>query len=67
MHEPARDRAGEIFEDDLTEETLPSPVVQEEADHDEDIKKTDMDDQTGDAFMREHYGKGDDKGAKPGT
>lgn len=61
MHERPRDRDGEIFENDLTEENLPSPVKQEESDHD-DMAKTDMDNQTGDAFMREHYGgeKGED-------
>lgn len=29
-----RDRAGEIFQSDLTEEDLPAPPVREEADHD---------------------------------
>jgi len=53
-----RDRDGEIFENDLTEEYLPSPVLQEESDHDDELK-TDLDDQTGDEFMREHYGSGE--------
>jgi hypothetical protein len=55
MKEFPRDRDGAIFENDLTEENLPSPVAQEESDHDEEMK-TDLDDQSGDEFMREHYG-----------
>lgn len=60
MNEFPRDRDGEIFENDLTEENLPSPVVQEESDHDKELK-TDLDDQSGDAFMHDHFGSGESK------
>lgn len=55
MHGPRRDRHGEIFENDLTEEDGASPVARDIADH-VDGAKTDAVDQTGDEFMREHYG-----------
>lgn len=47
-----RDRAGEIFQSDLTEEDLPEPRVREEADHD---LKSDpgVDSQEGDEFMKQ--------------
>jgi hypothetical protein len=48
----ARDRDGEIFQSDLTEEGLPDPAEREEADH--DLKSDpDTDSQAGDDFMRE--------------
>lgn len=55
MHEPARDRDGEIFENDLTEESTATPAERDDADHVDGLK-TDLDDQTGDKFMRDHYG-----------
>lgn len=47
-----RDRAGEIFQSDLTEEGLPAPPVREEADHD---LRSDpgVDSQEGDEFMKQ--------------
>lgn len=57
MHQ-RRDRDGEIFENDLTEEDTASPAARDDADH-VDGAKTDADDQTGDGFMREHYGSGE--------
>jgi hypothetical protein len=58
MHQPARDRDGEIFENDLTEESTATPAERDDADHD-DGAKTDMDDQTGDEFMHDHFGSGE--------
>jgi hypothetical protein len=48
----ARDRDGEIFQSDLTEEGLPDPAEREEADHDLN-SDPDTDSQAGDDFMRE--------------
>jgi hypothetical protein len=48
----ARDRDGEIFENDLTEENLPDPAKREEADHDLQ-SDPDTDSEAGDEFMRE--------------
>jgi hypothetical protein len=48
----ARDRDGEIFQSDLTEEDLPDPAEREEADHDLN-SDPDTDSQAGDDFMRE--------------
>jgi hypothetical protein len=47
-----RDRAGEIFQSDLTEEDLPAPPVREEADHD---PRSDpgIDSQEADEFMKQ--------------
>jgi len=57
MHQ-RRDRDGEIFENDLTEEDTASPAARDDADH-VDGAKTDPDDQSGDEFMHEHYGTGE--------
>ena len=47
-----RDRAGEIFQSDLTEGDLPPPPVREEAGH--DLKgDPDVDSQEADEFMNE--------------
>jgi hypothetical protein len=48
----ARDRDGEIFQSDLTEEDLPDPAEREEADHDLN-SDPDTDSQAGDDFMSE--------------
>ncbi len=55
-----RDRDGEIFENDLTENEGATPAMREIASH-ETLLPTDLDNQTGDAFMHEHYGEGKDK------
>jgi hypothetical protein len=47
----ARDRDGEIFQSDLTEEDLPDPAEREQADH-ELQSDPDVDSQAGDEFMR---------------
>jgi hypothetical protein len=47
----ARDRDGEIFHSDLTEEDLPDPAEREQADH-ELQSDPDVDSQAGDEFMR---------------
>jgi hypothetical protein len=47
-----RDRAGEIFQSDLTEEDLPPPPAREEADHDLQ-GDPDVDSQEADEFMNE--------------
>jgi hypothetical protein len=47
----ARDRDGEIFQSDLTEEDLPDPAEREEADH-ELQSDPDVDSEAGDEFMR---------------
>lgn len=47
-----RDRAGEIFQSDLTEEDLPAPPVREEADH-ELRGDPGVDSQEADEFMKQ--------------
>jgi hypothetical protein len=47
----ARDRDGEIFQGDLTEEDLPDPAKREEADH-ELQSDPDVDSEAADEFMR---------------
>lgn len=50
-----RDRDGEPFENDLTDNEGATPAMREAADHDEELP-TEPEDQSGDEFMREHYG-----------
>jgi len=50
-----RDRDGEIFENDLTENEGATPAMREIADHDDGLP-TEPEDQSGDEFMHEHYG-----------
>jgi hypothetical protein len=49
----ARDRDGEIFQSDLTEEDLPDPAKREEEDHELQMDP-DIDSEAGDDFMRNH-------------
>jgi hypothetical protein len=48
-----RDRDGEIFEDDLTENRDPSPQAREKAAHDRPLDPGGVNSQEGDEFMRE--------------
>jgi hypothetical protein len=48
-----RDRDGEIFENDLTDENDPSPEKREEASHNAE-SDPDTDSQAADEFMRDH-------------
>jgi hypothetical protein len=51
-----RDRAGEIYQADLTEEDLPEPREREEADH--ELKgDPGVDSQAGDDFMKREFGR----------
>ena len=49
-----RDRAGEIFQDELTENAGPSPAAREEAAHHLTLDPS-IDSQEADAFMIEHF------------
>ncbi|MBV8491306.1 MAG: hypothetical protein JO199_12320 [Candidatus Eremiobacteraeota bacterium] len=51
-----RDRRGEIFENDLTEEDSASPPARDDGAHAEKLDPN-VDSQEGDAFMKERYGK----------
>ena len=52
-----RDRDGEIFENDVTEEDAAPPPIREDAAHDL-AADPGVDSQEADEFMRERYGKG---------
>ena len=61
-----RDRAGEIFQSDLTEEDLPAPSVREEADHDLHGDPG-VDSQEGDEFTRVYARRVERAGAAPAS